>query len=143
MNSLSISAVRRCPTCEQVLPFDHDGVIINSDERTVMIGECSVRFPRTEFNVLALLWRHRPTIVSRQRIWDVLYSHREDGGPDPKIIDVWIARLRAALDGTRLHVETAYAEGYRLRIKNTTFKRSLHRFYVRDTKTQAKGPREG
>lgn len=48
---------------------------------------------RIEEILFGVLCRRR-TVVSRAVLYDAVYGLRPDGGPDPKIIDVFLSRLR-------------------------------------------------
>lgn len=67
--------------------------------------------------VLQILVNRAPAVVSRSTFHTVIYGDRSDGGPEPKIFDVHIGRLRKFLkrikapDGAK--IETVWNAGYR------------------------------
>lgn len=65
-----------------------------------------------EREVMALLMRRE--MVTRAQIHTLLYGDRSDGGPDPKIIDVFICKIRRKLQGTSIEIETMWGVGYKL-----------------------------
>jgi DNA-binding response OmpR family regulator len=47
--------------------------------------------------ILHILVKRAPAVVSRQTLHLLFYGDRADGGPEPKIFDVQVSRLRAIL----------------------------------------------
>lgn len=67
---------------------------------------------RREREVLGLLTRRNR--VTRQQLYTVLYGADPDGGPGPKIIDIFIHKIRKKLCGTGIIIETIIGVGYQL-----------------------------
>jgi DNA-binding winged helix-turn-helix (wHTH) protein len=65
------------------------------------------------WRVLEILWHRRGHAVSSDSLMTLLYTDKPDDPPDEKIIDVYICRLRAALDPTPYSIKTYWAVGYR------------------------------
>ena len=65
--------------------------------------------------ILFILVKRAPAVVSRGAFHSIMYGDRSDGGPDPKIFDIHISRLRATLK--RLNcpgkIDTVWHAGYR------------------------------
>lgn len=64
--------------------------------------------------ILAILIRKRNTLVSRTAIWNQLYSDRVDGGPNPKVIDVYVVKIRKIIKqlGLPFVLETVWGAGW-------------------------------
>jgi hypothetical protein len=60
--------------------------------------------------------KHEGKDVTKKALYDALYwdilTTREM--PQPKIVDVWICKLRAKLKGTEYSIKTIHGEGFRL-----------------------------
>jgi len=65
--------------------------------------------------MLFVLVNRAPALVSRQAFHTVFYGDRADGGPDPKIFNVHISRLRDLLMrvGCSGKIDTVWNAGYR------------------------------
>lgn len=66
-------------------------------------------------SMLFILVKRAPAVVSRQAFHTVIYGDRADGGPEPKIFDVHISRLRALLKriGCPGKIETIWNAGWK------------------------------
>lgn len=53
-------------------------------------------------------------VAAKQTVYHALYGDRIDGGPDPKIIDVWVCKMRPKLKPYGLVIETVWGRGHRL-----------------------------
>lgn len=65
--------------------------------------------------ILFILLKRAPAVVSRQTLHILLYGDRTDGGPEPKIFDVQVSRIRYVLrrEGCSGKIETVWNAGYR------------------------------
>ena len=73
------------------------------------------KLPGAEARFLNALLAARET-ATKQWLMDTLYGDDPDGGPDPKIIDVYVCKLRPklrALFGEDA-IETVWGRGYRI-----------------------------
>jgi uroporphyrinogen-III synthase len=66
------------------------------------------------WQLLSLLRRRPDKLVARAAAMDALYGHRPDGGPDEKILDVYVMRLRRAIAGGPMRLDTVWGVGWRL-----------------------------
>lgn len=64
--------------------------------------------------MLFILVKRAPAVVSRSAFHSIMYGDRSDGGPDPKIFDIHISRLRATLKrlGCPGKIDTVWHAGY-------------------------------
>lgn len=70
---------------------------------------------QTLATMLYILVKRSPAYVSRVTFHSLMYGDRSDGGPEPKIFDVRISRLRVILKelGCEGKIETMWHAGYR------------------------------
>lgn len=67
----------------------------------------------SEASIGQLLRERAPGVVSNAALYDLLYSLRGDSEmPEPKIIDVWICKLRAKVSAFSIEIRTAWGRGY-------------------------------
>jgi len=90
---------------EQLPPpwFDHD--------RHTVAGEHIM--PKF-WQVLEILWRRRNKVVSTDTLMTLLYSDQPDHPPHYKIIDVFIGKLRRALEPTPYSIRNDWGSGFQL-----------------------------
>ncbi len=65
--------------------------------------------------MLFILVKRAPAVISRSAFHSVIYGDRMDGGPEPKIFAVYIAKLRGVLTriGAEGKIDTVWGAGYR------------------------------
>ncbi len=91
-------------------------LMVNINTRTVEIDDQPLHLTGKEYGILVLLSLHKGTIVTKEMILNHLYGGMEE--PDPKIIDVFICKLRKkikAATGGDDFIETLGGRGYVLR----------------------------
>ena len=89
---------------------------INLAAKTVEAGGRRVHLTRKEYQMLEVLALRKGTTLSKEVLMSHLYSGVEP--PAPKIIDVFICKLRkklAAATSSDNHIETVWGHGYALR----------------------------
>lgn len=87
---------------------------IDSVQRRTWRGEHEILLTARQFDVLEFLVLHAGDVVSKRDILDGVWPYEFDG--DPNIVEVYIRRLRAALDEPfqRHTIQTVRGAGYRL-----------------------------
>src|ERR1700731_4765791 len=91
-------------------------LVVNVDAKTVEADGSRVHLPRKEYEVLELLALRLGAVVSKQAFMDHIYSGKS--APKPKIIDVFICKLRKKLAGAAggdRCIESIWGHGYLLR----------------------------
>lgn len=65
--------------------------------------------------ILYILVKRSPAVITRTTFHTIFFGDRSDGGPEPKIFDVHISRLRGILKrvGCPGKIETVWNAGYR------------------------------
>jgi two-component system cell cycle response regulator CtrA len=89
---------------------------VNLYTRVVSVDDHPVRLTGKEYAILELLSLRKGTILTKEMFLDHLY--REMDEPEPKIIDVFICKLRKKLaqaTGGNHYIETVWGRGYTLR----------------------------
>jgi DNA-binding response OmpR family regulator len=86
---------------------------LNPAARTFEIDGRRVRLSNRAFEIMTLLMRRPGTTVSKSAIYDATYA-MSDEPPDPKVIDVYICKLRAVLKehGHPGLIGTTWGSGY-------------------------------
>lgn len=80
-------------------------------------GMDSVHMTPKHRTLLKILHDHGGKVVSKDRLFYALYAaHYSDRDmPEPKIIDVFICKMRQALKGSQWNIVTEYGVGYALK----------------------------
>ena len=89
---------------------------VNLDTRVVSVDDHPVRLIGKEYAILELLSLRKGTILTKEMFLDHLY--REMDEPEPKIIDIFVCKLRKKLaqaTGGNHYIETVWGRGYTLR----------------------------
>lgn len=95
----------------------HSGrLCIDVNDRCARVDYTTLPLTPSEYDLLEALALRKGRVMTKEAIFDVLYSGEDDRGP--KIIDVFVCKLRkkliAALDGED-PIETIWGRGYLLR----------------------------
>lgn len=64
-------------------------------------------------------------IVSRRAIFTILYGDRPDGGPDDKIIDVYLFHIRKRMEALGFTIINEWGRGWRLPDEARVYLKSL------------------
>ncbi len=75
-----------------------------------------VSLTRREFSLLELLIRNRGSVVSKDRLYEGLFSFN-DAEVGLNAIELYIGRLRKKLTGSKVRIETQRGMGYRLDVE--------------------------
>jgi two-component system, cell cycle response regulator CtrA len=94
---------------------------VNLDSRVVTVDDQPVHLTGKEYIILELLSLRKGTIVTREMLFNHLYCEMDE--PEPKIIDVFVCKLRKKLvqaTGGDHYIETVWGRGYMLGKMATT-----------------------
>lgn len=89
---------------------------LSFDRKTVRIGGANVHITRKEFELLSLLMLRKGLVVTKEMFLECLYPSGVQ--PEPKIIDVFVCKLRKKLAGANNgnhYIETEWGRGYSMR----------------------------
>ena len=92
--------------------IEHDGVILNLNEGTIVCGEHTADLTKNEFKILSLLMQQKGTIVSREKIMRSLWE--DESFVDDNTLAVNMTRIRKKLNelGKDGFITTVKGEGY-------------------------------
>ncbi len=78
--------------------------------------------------MLFILVKRAPAVVSRSTFHTLIYGDQSDGGPDLKIFDVHVSRIRATLKqvGCKGRIDTVWHAGYRANPELVRWVRELY-----------------
>jgi two-component system OmpR family response regulator len=104
-------------------PQDHrltvGDVVLDPLEQRVWVAGVETEVPRREFSMLTELLHHPGRVVSRQRLFDVMWEGEVD--IKSNAIEVHMSRLRARLEASEnVGVTTLRGVGYRLETRPST-----------------------
>ena len=108
------SVLRRASNRSAPVPLVAGDLRIDPAARRAWRGEHEVALTARQFEVLEFLLRRVGDVISKRDILDGVWDYDFDG--DPNIVEVYIRRLRAAIDEPfgRHAIETVRGAGYRL-----------------------------
>ncbi len=109
-----IRALLRRTTGRNPAPISAGDLVLDPGRRCVWRGEQEVTLTTRQFDVLEFLVRRRGQVLSKAEILAGVWEHDFDG--DPNIVEVYVRRLRRAIDEPfgRHAIETVRGAGYRL-----------------------------
>jgi two-component system cell cycle response regulator CtrA len=91
-------------------------LVVNLDTQVVTVDDKPVHLTGKEHAILRLLSLRKGTVLTKEMFLNQLYRGADE--PDPKIIDVFICKLRKKLvqaTGGNHYIETVWGRGYVLR----------------------------
>jgi two-component system, cell cycle response regulator CtrA len=91
-------------------------LIVNLDTKTIEVTGARVHLTGKEYQMLELLSLRKGTFLTREVLLNHLYNGMDE--PQPKIIDVFISKLRKKLANAssgKNYIQTAWGGGYVLR----------------------------
>jgi two-component system cell cycle response regulator CtrA len=91
-------------------------ITVNLDAKTVEVNGARVHLTGKEYQMLELLSLRKGTTLTKEMLLNQLYGGMDE--PEPKIIDVFVCKLRkklAAATFGKHHIETVWGRGYVLR----------------------------
>ncbi len=109
-----VRALLRRTTGRSPVPVTAGDLRIDPGERTAWRGESQVRLTAREFEVLEFLVRRAGQVLSKDEILAGVWDYDFEG--DPNIVEVYVRRLRKAIDEPygRRAIVTVRGAGYRL-----------------------------
>jgi two-component system cell cycle response regulator CtrA len=96
-------------------------LVVDLEKRVASVGELSVGLTGKEYGILELLSRRKGMVLTKEMLLSHLYRGTYE--PDPKVIDVFICKLRrkiASATGGTHYIETVWGRGYVMREPPTT-----------------------
>ncbi len=93
-------------------------LIVDLEARTVKLNGVKLHLTGKEYQILALLALRQGSTLTKEMFLNNLYGDVDVDEPEPKIIDVYICKLRKKLanaSGGLDYIETVWGRGYALR----------------------------
>ena len=90
-------------------------LLVNLDNRSVEVDGETLRIPGKEYGILELLSLRKGVPITKEMFLNHLYGGIDE--PEPKIIDVFICKLRKRLaeaSGGETYIKTVWGRGYAL-----------------------------
>lgn len=109
---------RSCGFAHPVL--DCNELSVNVEGQTVFWGDMPIKLTRLEYELVEMLVLRHGGMVTRDQVMLQLYAWQDE--PDPKIIDVYICRIRAKLSAIGAPedvIVTAFGQGIRIPVYTT------------------------
>jgi two-component system cell cycle response regulator CtrA len=91
-------------------------ILVNLDAKTVEVNGFRVHLTGKEYQMLELLSLRKGSALTKEMFLNELYGGMDE--PEPKIIDVFICKLRkklATAAGGKQYIQTVWGRGYMLR----------------------------
>ena len=88
-------------------------LVYNAQAGLAQVGEARLDLTRREFALLGMFVRQRGIVLSKERLLEGLYSF-DDPDVGLNAIELYVARLRKKLAGSRVEIRTLRGLGYRL-----------------------------
>ena len=110
--ALNLPSTIECPCCGQPV----EGVKFLADPTTSVIRNAAaqVRLTPQEFRVFEYLLTKFPRLCHKDDIWSHAFMQPNGEGPELKIVDVIICKLRKKLVDVGIVIETTWGKGYKL-----------------------------
>jgi DNA-binding winged helix-turn-helix (wHTH) protein len=101
-----------CPCCLQFV--DDVNILVDSIGCQITNGDKTVKLSRQQFTLAKYLIDCFPRMAEKGTIYSDVFLDEHGEGPDMKIIDVMICKIRPALADVGLVVETIWGKGYKI-----------------------------
>jgi DNA-binding winged helix-turn-helix (wHTH) protein len=104
-----------CPTCGHALePTD---LVFDEGRNSITRQGETVRLTGDEFRFARILFTRAPAVVEKDSIYQAMFAHRHfDEQPEPKIIDVYVCKIRRKIAPLALLIETSWGRGYAMQV---------------------------
>jgi two-component system response regulator TctD len=104
-------ARRRQPTHDAAIAFED--IVIDPASCGLKVGGVPVVLTRREYSLLEIMMASRGRVVSKDRIFDQMFSFKEEE-VGINAVETYVARLRRKLAGSRVAIRTLRGLGYQL-----------------------------
>ncbi|NTE87226.1 winged helix-turn-helix domain-containing protein [Agrobacterium rubi] len=101
-----------CPCCLQFV--EGASILVDPINGSITNGGNTIRLQPQHFKMAKYLLDCFPMTATNQGIYDSVFADDASGGPEAKIINVIICKIRPELAGIGFAIETVWGTGYRL-----------------------------
>lgn len=105
-----------CPCCGQAV--DGAPFLADPTTNTILRGEESAKLTLQEFRVAVEMINAYPDMVSKDRLYDRVFLDDHGEGPEIKIVDVVICKIRPKLAKLGFLISTVWGRGYKVIVGN-------------------------
>ncbi len=91
--------------------YDFDGLVVNTQSRTVMVDKQLISLAPKEFDLLIYLIENKGSVLSRDQILNSVWGYDYYG--DDRTVDTHIKKLRASMGTQSWRIKTVIKVGYR------------------------------
>lgn len=109
------AVIRRCRR-KRFTTITTGNISLTIEAKTVTVDGVAVRLSAHEYAILEMLSLRKSTRLPKMALFEYIYQQKA-GAPDPKIIDVFVCKLRKKLQrvgANPRHIETIWGFGYKL-----------------------------
>lgn len=102
------------PKADERARIHHPGLLIDTDQRTVQVGQETIALTPREFDLLCFFATNPKQIFSREHLLDRVWGFEFEG--DSRTVDVHVTRLRQKLLASSSpyeYLDTVWGQGYR------------------------------
>ncbi|AFA47126.1 response regulator transcription factor [Acetobacterium woodii] len=93
--------------------LDVCGMILNSDERQIMIDHEKINLTQKEYEILSYFINHQKLVLTREQILDRIWGYEYEG--DIRVVDTTIKRLRKKMGDKGECIQTVRGMGYKFK----------------------------
>ena len=112
-----ITTPDKCPLCGfEGFALPHDRVALFPGDLMILVDGKAINVTRSEMDILTLLYKRSPRLVSFESFYASLYGHLQDP-PGNSNLRIHVANIRRKLKGSTLALETVRSGGYKLVLK--------------------------
>lgn len=101
-----------CPCCGQQV--SNIRLLTDTITNTVTTPEGKIKLTPKEMDFLVLMMRKYPEIATKEAVWETVFMEPNGDGPELKIVDVFVCKMRKKLSPLGIVIETFWGRGYRL-----------------------------
>ncbi len=93
--------------------LDVCGMILNSDERQIVIDHEMINLTQKEYEILSYFINHQKLVLTREQILDRIWGYEYEG--DIRVVDTTIKRLRKKMGNKGDCIQTVRGMGYKFK----------------------------
>ena len=111
LHAKALSLIKRDKGMSDHIHYGFDGLIVNTQSRTVMIENQPISLAPKEYELLLFLIKNKGRVLSREHILNAVWGYDYFG--DDRAVDTHIKKLRAAMGRQSWRITTVIKAGYR------------------------------
>lgn len=93
--------------------LDVCGMVLNSNERQIMIDQENINLTQKEYEILSYFINHQKLVLTREQILDRIWGYEYEG--DIRVVDTTIKRLRKKMGDKGECIQTVRGMGYKFK----------------------------